>query len=84
LRVKVTLVWVAIAIALLFVGTNIYRILHPPGWQVECTGISGAGTAVAPERMCFIEYSEVVTFVDDSSKKRKMMTCTATRIRQCE
>jgi hypothetical protein len=81
--VKVAFVWVAIAIALLFVGTNVYRILHPPGWEVKCTGIGGPGTVLAPERMCFTEYSEVMSFVDDYSKKRKMMTCTATRVRRC-
>jgi len=80
LKVKAALVWVAIVVFLLFLGTQVYQILYPH-WFVDCF-IPGTGTVVAREFTCFTEYSEVVRFTEDP--KGETRTCAVTRIRRCD
>jgi hypothetical protein len=74
LKVKAALVWVAIAIALLFVGTNVYRILCPPYWYVKCLMKGSPGQVLSSEQLA----KEIA-----AEAEKRGQTCTVIPIREC-
>jgi hypothetical protein len=75
-------VWVAIAIALLFLGANVYWILCPPHWSVECFVTDSSGKVLSSRLSPKLTTEhQVKEFTAGPEKDGE--TCTVIPVREC-
>lgn len=59
---------VSIAIFLLFVGLNVYRILYPGPWAVECNRRDSSGRIISTVRAHIVDKRALDRFLDQATK----------------